>query len=186
MLASSKVEPLRSALAACAVALGCAFLPTAAGATSVLFAGTDPQGGLLSGSADVATEGNAQPAQAFTARFSNLLQEGFMVDSVTFGLLDVRSVFWFTPGNPSGPGNATFTFDLNGSGPNQGDLSGSSCFYNCFNLRTSGEFSAAFTTTVTSYSDVTEMPEPATVALLGVSVIGVAGLRRRGNSNLAA
>ena len=168
---------IRTGAAALAVAASLTSLSGAALAqtpTFINFTGTDTNGGILSGTAEVNQEGSDISLLAFNATFSNLLQEGAVSNTATFTLADVQDGNWFTAGNPDGIGANTFSFDLSGT---ENGITGSSCYYDCIYM-TDGNWANYFTTTVTSY----DVPEPASLAILGVGVLGIAGLRRRASA----
>ena len=168
-----RASRFRLTLVAGAALLSGASLSTSAQAqpSFINFTGTDGSGGILSGTATVQQEGTDVSVQAFTATFSNLLQEGAVSDTATFTLPDVADVTWYTAGNANGLGLATFSFDFSGT---ENGLTGYSCYYDCVYL-TDNNWANYFTTTVTSYA----VPEPASVAILGLGIVGCAAVRRR-------
>lgn len=181
-------------LAAVVLALGAAIArPALADPYLVFFTGSGGNGSSLSGWAEVPFEsltndaGINVPVLAFSAAFTGLAAGGSPVDSVTFTLDDVSDARFFT-GISDGVGYPTLSFDLNGTGPNQSELTGHACYDYCFVLEsqdgTGYSYYAIFGTNVTSYAPV---PEPAgTAATLGAALLGLGVLRARAAAGRSA
>ena len=137
------------------------------------FTGSDTNGGLLTGTATVSQQGSDVSALAFTATFTNLLQEGAGVNTATFTLADLADVTFFTAANPNGTGATTFSFDLSGT---ENTLTGFSTYYDAEFL-TNADYSWTndFTTQVTQFT----VPEPANAMILGLGLLACARLRRK-------
>lgn len=166
----------RTLAVACIGACAClaVFGAPAEASTIVHFTGTDGTG-TLSGTATVDQEGYNFAPLGFSVTFSNLLADGYSLDTTSFSMTDTPAAYWFTPGNPQGTGQATFTFDAatNASGANA-----HSCAFNCVQL-VAGATTKQFTTSVVSY---TEVPEPSGFALLAPGLFALGLARRRTNA----